>query len=347
MVSFGEKERYLGEAANAQYMRNIKNTVNSIKRLIGHKWGEKEVQEELKNLPFKTVELPNHDVGVEVLYAGEVKRFSIVAIAAMLLQKLKLTAETSLSGRQCKDVVISVPGFWTDQQRRALLNAAQIANLNCLRLVNDNTATALSYGIYKTNLSETEPIYVLFLDMGHSSTSVSVVEFLKGKLKVLSSAYARNLGGRTFDNVLVNHFVHEFKEKFKIDIKTNARALLRLEAACEKLKKILNTNPEAPINIECIMEDKDVHGMMTKENFETLARPIALQVLEPVKQALADSGITAEKLFAVEIVGGASRLAVVKTVLGEFFKRDINQTLNAEEAVAKGCALQVRRYLEC
>jgi len=193
MVAFGEKERYLGESANAQFMRNIRNTITDIKRLIGRKWGEKDLQEELKRLSFKVVEMADQELGVEVLYQGEQKVFSLVQVTAMLLQKLKLTAEAALTGRSCKDVVISVPGYWLEGQRRALLNAAQIANLNCLRLINDTTATALGYGIYKTNLSETVPIHVMFIDMGAANTSVSIVEFLKGKLRVISSAYNKIL----------------------------------------------------------------------------------------------------------------------------------------------------------
>lgn len=222
MVAFGDKERYIGEAANSQYMRNLKNTITDIKRLLGHSWSEKEIQEEIADLPFTVKELPNHDVGVEVMYAGEKRTFSIISIAAMLLQKLKETAEKAL-GRAVRDVVISVPAFWTDKQRRALLDATKIANLNCLRLMNDHAAgeishfastyhvVALNYGIYKTNLSETDPIRVMFYDMGHTSTTVSIVEFVKGKLKVLSSAHDRTMGGRNFDKLLLQHFAKEFK----------------------------------------------------------------------------------------------------------------------------------------
>eukprot|EP01118_Nematostelium_gracile_P012634 TRINITY_DN4644_c0_g2_i2.p1 TRINITY_DN4644_c0_g2~~TRINITY_DN4644_c0_g2_i2.p1 ORF type:complete len:812 (-),score=307.07 TRINITY_DN4644_c0_g2_i2:23-2458(-) len=340
IVSFGEKERYLGEAANAQYMRNLKNSVTSIKRLIGRKWEEKEAQDEIKQLPFKTLRLPNGDIGVEVMYAGEQKQFSLTAVMAMLLQKLKQVATTALEGRVCKDVVLSVPGFWNDQQRRALLDASRIAGLNCLRLFNDTTATALSYGIFKKTLSETEPLYVAFVDMGHSSTQASVVEFLKGKLRVISTGFERNLGGRDFDQLLVDHFAKEFKDKYKIDVYTNPRALLRLGVACERVKKMLNTNPEAPLNIDSLMEDKDVSGMMTREKFEQMAKPLAQRALEPVKQAFEQSGIPMDKISALEIVGGASRLLAYRNVLTEFFKKDISQTLNAEEAVARGCALQ-------
>jgi len=236
MVSFGEKERYIGEPALSQYMRNIKNTIVNIKRILGRKWNEPELQEELKSLPFKAVQLENNEVGVEVMYCFEKKVFTPVQIVAMILQKLKQITEKATE-KGCCDVVISVPGFWTDFQRRALLDASKIAGLNCLRLLNESTASALGYGIYKTNLSETEPIHVMFVDMGHTATSVCIVEFLKGKLKILSSAYDPHLGGRNFDQVLVDHFVKEFKDKYKIDIRTNQKAMIRLEVACEKLKK--------------------------------------------------------------------------------------------------------------
>lgn len=339
MVAFGERERYLGESASTQHLRNIKNTINNFKRLLGRKYDEPDVQEEMKTLPFKCIKLEDGTVGVEVMYNNEKKTFSVTAVTGMLLQKLKETTENATQ-KPCVDVVIGVPGWWNDRQRRALLDASKIAGLNALRLMNEITATALSWGIYKTNMSETEPTYVLFYDMGQSQTSVAVVEYLKGKLRIVSSAYDRNLGGRNFDAFLVEHFVNEFKAKYKIDIRSNQKALIRLEVACEKLKKVLNTVPEAPINVDSIMNDIDVRGMMKRADLEALFHPLLPRVIDPVVKAVSDSGIPLEKISAIEISGGGTRLVPVQNMLTEYFKRDLSKTQNFEETVCRGCALQ-------
>jgi len=339
MVAFGEKERYLGDAALTQHLRNIKNTVTDVKRFIGRQFNDPSVQEEMKSLPLKFVELPNNEIGVQVFYQGEQKTFSLVSIAAMELQKLKDVAEKATS-RPCVDVVISVPGFWTEQQRRAMLDASKIANLNCLRLLNETTATAIGYGIYKKDLSDTEPLRVCFVDVGQSTTSVSIVEFLKGKLKVVSTAYDQNLGGRNFDLLLADHFAKEFQTKFKIDAKSNQKAWIRVVQASEKLKKMLNANPEAPISIDSLLEDVDVKGMMKKEDFFKMCDPLAERVLDPIRRALADAKLTVEQINAVEVTGGASRSVPIRNKVQDFFKQEARQTMNSEESVVRGCALQ-------
>jgi len=189
-------------------------------------------------------------------------------------------------------------------------------------------------------LSETDPTNVVFVDMGYANTTVSVVEFLKGKLRVIATEYDRNLGGRDFDKLLVNHFAEEFKGKFKIDVKTNEKALIRMEVACEKLKKVLNTVPEAPINIDSLMNDVDVRGTMKKAEFDALSAPLLEKLVNVVNKAVENSKIPLDKIFAVEITGGCTRLQSVQAKLNESLKRDISKTLNQEESVSRGCALQ-------
>jgi len=339
MVAFGEKERYLGDAALTQHLRNIKNTVTDVKRFLGRKFNDPTVQQEMKTLPLNFVELPNNEIGVQVFYQGEQKTFSLISIAAMELQKLKDVAEKATT-RPCVDVVISVPGYWSDQQRRAMLDASKIANLNCLRLLNETTATAIGYGIYKKDLSDTEPLRVCFVDVGQSTTSVSIVEFLKGKLKVISTAYDQDLGGRNFDLLLAEHFAKEFQTKFKIDARSNMKAWIRVVQASEKLKKMLNANPEAPISIDSLLEDVDVKGMMKKEDFFKMCDPLAERVLDPIRRALADAKLTVEQINQVEVTGGASRSVPIRNKVQEFFKQEARQTMNSEESVVRGCALQ-------
>lgn len=339
MASFGEKERALGESALTQFARNTKNTVINAKRFIGRSYDEKEVQEELKNVPFKSFKNENGQVGIEVTLKNQKRQFDATAVSAMILGQLKDIAEKA-TGKPCKDVVISIPGWWTTYQRQALLDASRVAQLNCLKLISDHAASALQYGIYKTNLSETEPTNVVFVDMGYANTTVSVVEFLKGKLRVLTTEYDRTLGGRDFDRLLVDHFAKEFLAKYKIDVKSNEKASIRMEVACEKMKKVLNTVPEAPLNIDSLMNDIDVKGTMKKADFEVLCQPLLEKLVEVVNRALASSKLPNDKIFAVEITGGSTRLQAVQNKLAEAFQRDISKTLNQEESVARGCALQ-------
>jgi len=339
MVSFGEKERAIGEPALTQFARNTKNTIINSKRLLGRNFDEAEVQQEIKTLPYKTRKGEDGTIVMEVQYQNQKREFDPTTITAMILGQIKRIAEKATE-KPCKDVVIAIPGWWTVAQRQALLDASKVAGLNALKLISDHAASALQYGIYKTNLSETEATNVLFVDVGYTNTSVSVVEFLKGKLRVLATAYDRTLGGRDFDQILVDHFVKEFSAKFKIDIASNQKALIRMEVACEKLKKVLNTVPEAPINIDSLMNDVDVRGSMKRADYEAMTTPLVDRISAVVQRAVESSKIPVDKLFAIEITGGATRLQAVQTKLAEYLKRDLSKTLNQEESVARGCALQ-------
>lgn len=236
------------------------------------------------------------------------------------------------------DVVIAVPGWYTDIQRRAMLDAASIAGLNTLRLINETTAVALGYGITKSDLPEAEaPRHVAFVDVGHSSLSVSIVAFSKGQLKILSTAYDRNLGGRDIDYALVQHFSEEFKGKYKIDVLSNPKATFRLAAGCEKLKKILSANAEAPLNVESIMNDVDVSSKLSRDAMEGLIATVLDRIAHPCEVALAESGLTLEQIDAVELVGGSTRVPSVRARIQTVFPgKVLSTTLNQDEAVARG-----------
>jgi len=266
-VSFGPKQRYLGESAQTQEISNFKNTVSSLKRIAGRTFQDQEVQNiEAKYINADLLEVDGQ-VGVKVNYLGQPTTFSNIQLVAMYFTKIKETAQAELK-IPVSDCVISVPGWYTDVQRRAILDAADISGLNPLRLINDTTASALGYGITKTDLPEEKPRHVVFCDIGHSSYSVAVVAYLKGQLTIRSTAYDRHFGGRNFDEVLVDHLSEMFKEKYRIDVKSNNKALFRLRSAAEKLKKVLSANPASPINIESIMDDKDVSAIVKREEFE-------------------------------------------------------------------------------
>ncbi|RWW43915.1 hypothetical protein BHE74_00050367 [Ensete ventricosum] len=339
LVCFGEKQRFIGTAGAASSMMNPKNTVSQIKRLVARKFSDPELQRDIKSLPFKVTEGRDGFPLIHANYLGEQRAFTPTQVLAMVLSNLKSIAETNLHAAVV-DCCIGIPVYFTDLQRRAVLDAATIAGLHPLRLLHETTATALAYGIYKTDLPESDQLNVAFVDVGHASMQVCIAGFKKGKLKILAHSYDRSLGGRDFDEVLFKHFAAKFKDEYKIDVYQNARASLRLRAACEKLKKVLSANPEAPLNIECLMEEKDVRGFIKREEFEHISAPILERVKGPLEKALAEAGLSVENIHSVEVVGSGSRVPAVIRILTEFFGKEPRRTMNASECVARGCALQ-------
>uniref|UniRef100_A0A8C1PHK3 Heat shock 105/110 protein 1 n=1 Tax=Cyprinus carpio TaxID=7962 RepID=A0A8C1PHK3_CYPCA len=342
VVSFNAKNRTIGNAAKNQMITNTASTVSHFKRLHGRLFQDHSVQAEKASLPYDLVPLNDGKVGVKVMYLDQEHRFSIEQVTAMLLTKLKDIAEANLQ-KKVVECVISIPSFFTDSERKSVLDAAKIAGLNCLKLMNDSTAVALNYGIYKEGLPgcDENPKIVAFVDMGHSALQVSVCAFNKGKLKVLSTAFDPYLGGKDFDQKLVEYFCAEFKSKYKMDVKSKARAMLRLTQECEKLKKLMSSNStDILLNIECFMDDKDVCGKMNRAKFEELCADLIERVMVPLMTAVEQAQVRLQDISAVEIVGGATRIPAVKAQISKFFKRDVSTTLNADEAVARGCALQ-------
>ncbi|XP_058698549.1 heat shock protein 105 kDa isoform X2 [Poecile atricapillus] len=342
VVSFGSKSRAIGVAAKNQQITHAHNTVSNFKRFHGRAFNDPFVQKEKEKLSYDLVPMKNGGVGVKVMYMDEEHIFSVEQISAMLLTKLKETAESNLK-KPVTDCVISVPSFFTDAERRSLLDAAQIVGLNCLRLMNDMTAVALNYGIYKQDLPapEEKARIVVFVDMGHSAFQVSACAFNKSKLKVLGTAFDPFLGGRNFDGKLVDYFCAEIKSKYKLDPKTKVRALLRLYQECEKLKKLMSSNStDIPLNIECFMNDTDVSGKMNRSQFEELCADLLQRIEMPLLSLMEQTQLKVEDVNAVEIVGGATRIPAVKERIAKFFGKDVSTTLNADEAIARGCALQ-------
>ena len=278
-------------------------------------------------------------VGAEVTYLGKKDTFSATQLVAMFLSKIKATASAELK-LPASDVVISCPPWFTDAQRRSLIDAAEIAGLKVLRLINDTTAVALGYGITKTDLptAEEKPRRVAFVDIGSSTYSCSIVEFRKGELTVKATTYDRHFGGRNFDKALVDHFAKEFKEKYKIDIYTNPKAVVRVATAVEKLKKVLSANAQAPISIESLMNDVDVSSVLKRDDLEALVAPVLDRVTIPLEQALAEAKLKIEDIDAVEMVGGCTRVPALKERISKYFNKPLSFTLNQDEAVARGCA---------
>uniref|UniRef100_A0A6V7QR45 Heat shock 70 kDa protein 14 n=1 Tax=Ananas comosus var. bracteatus TaxID=296719 RepID=A0A6V7QR45_ANACO len=339
IVCFGEKQRFIGTAGAASYTMNPKNSISQIKRLVGRKFSDPELQCDLQSLPFVVTEGPDGFPLIHARYLGEQRAFTPTQVLAMVLSNLKSIAEKNLNAAVV-DCCIGIPIYFTDLQRRAVMDAATIAGLHPLRLFHETTATALAYGIYKTDLQENDQMNVAFVDVGHASMQVCIAGLKKGQLKILSHAYDRSLGGRDFDEVLFKHFAAKFKEEYKIDVYQNTRACIRLRAACEKLKKMLSANPEAPLNIECLMDEKDVRGFIKREEFEQISLPILERVKGPLDKALAEAGLSPENVHSVEVVGSGSRVPAILKILTEFFGKEPRRTMNASECVARGCALQ-------
>ncbi|GJM94812.1 hypothetical protein PR202_ga11491 [Eleusine coracana subsp. coracana] len=339
IVCFGDKQRFIGTAGAASSTMNPKNSISQIKRLLGRKFSDPELQRDMASFPFRVTEGPDGFPLVHVRFLGEDWTFTPTQLLAMVLSNLKGIAEGNLKAAVV-DCCIGIPVYFTDLQRRAVLDAATIAGLRPLRLFHETTATALAYGIYKTDLPENDQLNVAFVDVGHASMQVSIVGYKKGQLKMLSHAYDRSLGGRDFDEALLKHFAAKFKEEYKIDVYQNARACLRLRVACEKLKKVLSANPEAPLNIECLMDDKDVRGFIKREEFEQISAPVIERVKGPLEKALTEAGLTAENVHFVEVVGSGSRVPAIIKIITEFFGKEPRRTMNASESVARGCALQ-------
>ncbi|KAF2639621.1 heat shock protein 70 [Massarina eburnea CBS 473.64] len=338
LVGFGPKSRYIGEPAKNQEVSNLKNTVASFTRLAGRALNDPDVQLEQEFVSAQLVDIDGQ-VGAEVTYMGKKEKFTATQIVSMYLTKIKTTASAELK-LPVTDVVLSCPVWYTDAQRRALLDAADIAGLTCLRLTNDTTATALGYGIPKVDLPapEEKPRRVVFVDIGHSNYTASVVEFKKGELAVKATAWDRHFGGRYIDKALVDHFAKEFKEKFNIDITENAKAKFRVLAGVEKLKKILSANSVAPLNIESVMNDVDVRGMLKREELEELIKPMLERATLPIEQALAEAKLKPEDIDAIEMVGGCTRVPALKAAIQNYFGKPLSFTLNQDEAVARGCA---------
>ncbi|KAH0615971.1 hypothetical protein JD844_026671 [Phrynosoma platyrhinos] len=315
-ISLGSKARTIGNAAKSQVITNVKNTLHGFKKLHGRTFDDPFIKAERVKLPYELQKLPNGSVGVKVRYLDEERPFAIEQITGMLLVKLKETAESALK-KPVADCVISHVLY--------------------------TLAVALAYGIYKQDLPSLEerPRNVVFVDMGHSAYQVSVCAFNKGKLKVLATTFDPFLGGRNFDEVLVDYFCEEFRAKYKLNVKDNARALLRLYQECEKLKKLMSANAsDLPMNIECFMNDIDVSSKMNRAHFEQLCASLLNRVEPPLRAVMEQSKLQREDIYSIEIVGGATRIPAVKEQICKFFCKDISTTLNADEAVARGCALQ-------
>jgi len=336
-VAFTDTERLIGDPAKNQVAINPTNTIFDAKRLIGRKFEDATVQSDMKHWPFKVAPFGDKPK-LEVEYKNETKTFTPEEISAMVLTKMKETAEAYL-GHDVKDAVVTVPAYFNDSQRQATKDAGVICGLNVLRIINEPTAAAIAYGLDKKKGSA--ECNVLIFDLGGGTFDVSILTIEEGIFEVKSTAGDTHLGGEDFDNRMVDHFVNEFKRKHKKDMKGNKRALRRLRTACERAKRTLSASAQANIEIDSLFEGIDFYTSITRARFEELCSDLFKGTLEPVEKAMRDAKMDKSSINDIVLVGGSTRIPKVQKLLQDFFNgKDLNKSINPDEAVAYGAAVQ-------
>jgi heat shock protein 1/8 len=341
-VAFTDDQRLVGEAAKNQSAGNAENTVFDAKRLVGRRFDDPEVQKDLQHWPFEVVADPETlQAKVAVKCGGDRRQFTPEEISAMVLGKMKATAEAFL-GCDITDAVVTVPAYFNDQQRQSTKDAGVIAGLNVLRIINEPTAAALAYGLEKasSNAAEEEKTVLIF-DLGGGTFDVSLLTIDGGIFEVKATAGDTHLGGEDFDTMLLTHFAHEFKRKHKKDMRTSARALRRLRTACERAKRALSSSTSATVEVDSLFEGIDFTTTITRARFEDLCGEAFRSCLSPVQKVLTDAGVSKSEVQEVVLVGGSTRIPKVRQLLEGFFGgKRLNHSVNPDEAVAHGAAVQ-------
>ena len=336
-VAFTESERLIGDTAKNQTARNPANTVFDAKRLIGRKFSDKTVQEDVKLWPFKVVAGPADKPMISVKHMGEERKFQAEEISSMVLVKMKEIAETYL-GQKVKNAVVTVPAYFNDSQRQATKDAGTIAGLNVERIINEPTAAAIAYGLDKKSQGERN---VLIFDLGGGTFDVSLLTIDDGIFEVKATNGHTHLGGEDFDNVLVNYCINLFKKQTGHDIRQNARAMRRLRTQCEKTKRILSSAHTSEIYCETLAEGEDFSTSISRAKFEELCLPLFRKCMPPVEQVLKDADIGKGQIHDIVLVGGSTRVPKIQSMLSEFFNgKALNRSINPDEAVAYGAAVQ-------
>ena len=337
-VAFPESgDRLIGDAAKSQANNNPINTISDSKRFIGKKFNDVSVQKDMKFLQFKLKEGSDKKPLIEVEKDGSTKTFHPEEISAMILGKMKEVAEAFLGG-EVTDAVITVPAYFNDSQRQATKDAGTIAGLNVLRMINEPTAAALAYGLDKQTQSEQN---ILIFDLGGGTFDVSLLTIDDGIFEVKATAGDTHLGGEDFDNLLVNHFVSEFKRKHKTDVSSNPRAVRRLKTAVERAKRTLSSSTSANLEIDSLFNGIDFNSSISRARFESICDHLFKRCLDPVERVLKDSKLSKSDVHEVVLVGGSTRIPKVQELISNFFNgKELCKGINPDEAVAYGAAVQ-------
>ncbi len=367
-VAFTDTDRLVGDAAKNQVALNPRNTVFDAKRLIGRKFTDPSVQArvawacecaclrvtsgltadsvahmqtDMTHWPFQVVSAPDGKPMIVVSFKGEQKQFSAEEISSMVLAKMREIAVAFL-GHDVKSAVVTVPAYFNDSQRQATKDAGVIAGLNVLRIINEPTAAAIAYGLDKrAGAGAKAEKNVLIFDLGGGTFDVSLLTIEEGIFEVKATAGDTHLGGEDFDNRMVDHFVQEFKRKFKKDIGDNPRALRRLRSACERAKRTLSSTAQTTIEIDSLYEGIDFYSSITRARFEELCSDLFRSTMEPVEKVLRDAKLDKASVDEIVLVGGSTRIPKVQDLLSNFFSgKELNRSINPDEAVAYGAAVQ-------
>lgn len=335
-VAFTDTERLVGDAAKNQSAMNPANTVFDAKRLIGRTFDDSDVQADRKHWPFDIVDVGNKPM-IEVEYKNETKQFSAEEISSMILTKMKETAEEYL-GEAVTQAVVTVPAYFNDQQRQATKDAGTIAGLEILRIINEPTAAAIAYGL--SQQSKNEEQNVLIFDLGGGTFDVSLLTIDGGVFEVKATAGDTHLGGEDFDGRIMDYCVKQFKNKHKQDISTNKRALRRMRTACERAKRVLSSSTSATIEIDSLCDGIDFQTSLTRARFEDICSDLFRNTMDPVEKVMQDSGLAKSQVHEVVLVGGSTRIPKIQQLIKDFFGRDPCKSINPDEAVAYGAAVQ-------
>merc|ERR1712127_307984 len=339
-VAFTETERLIGDSAKNQVAMNPHNTVFDAKRLIGRRFQDSAVQDDIKHFPSKVICKDGDKPAIEVTVKGEKKVFAPEEISAMVLLKMKDIAESFL-GKEVKNAVITVPAYFNDSQRQATKDAGAITGLNVLRIINEPTAAAIAYGLDKKTSGSKAERNVLIFDLGGGTFDVSLLTIEEGIFEVKATAGDTHLGGEDFDSRLVNFFVSEIKRKYKKVVTSNARSLRRLRTACERAKRTLSSGTQTTVEIDSLIDGIDYYSSITRAKFEELCMDLFRGTLEPVEKVLRDSKISKSEIHDVVLVGGSTRIPKVQQLLVDYFNgKELCKNINPDEAVAYGAAVQ-------
>jgi heat shock protein 5 len=335
-VAFTEEgERLIGEAAKNQAPQNPYNTIFDAKRLIGRRFDDDEVKLEIKSLPFKIVKKDNKPA-IEVSVKGDKKTFTPEEISGMVLTKMKEIAEGFL-GKKVTHAVVTVPAYFNDAQRQATKDAGTIAGLNVIRIINEPTAAAIAYGLDKKGGEQT----ILVYDLGGGTFDVSLLSIDGGVFEVLATSGDTHLGGEDFDNRVRDFLVKQFKKKYDLDPTKDAKAMGKLKREAEKAKRSLSTQMSIRVEVENLMDGKDLSETITRARFEELNMDMFKKTLKPVEQVLKDAKLSKSDVNEIVLVGGSTRIPKVQQLLEDFFDgKKPSKGVNPDEAVAYGAAVQ-------
>lgn len=337
IVAFNSGEILIGEGAKNQEVRNPENTIYDVKRLIGRKYTDAVVENDIQNLAYKVVANSNNDPLITVKYKNEIKYYTPEEISSFIISEMKNIIEKYL-GETVNDIVITVPAYFNNSQRQSTKNACQIAGLNVLRILNEPTAAAIAYGF--DNKSEKEKNILIF-DIGAGTFDITILNVVEGIFEVLATGGCSHLGGNDYDNILIDHMISIFEKKHKLDIRNNPKALKKLKSGCETAKRSLSTSAQAPVEIDTLYEGIDFYANLTRAKFDELVGHLNGKCMEIVNNVLVDAEKNKNDIDEIILVGGSSRIVKLQQMLSEMFNnKKLCKTLNPDECVAYGAAVQ-------